>query len=332
MYSFATVNVIQFDVTMYCNSYCGTCARNNNGGEFKPELKLEHMSMDTWRSVLSPNNVVNLNGLSFNGNYGDAIMHPDLIEMFEYAADLKPEMGIEIHTNGGARTPEFFKQLATVLKRFRKHRVVFGIDGIKGTSDIYRRGVNFDKVMENASAFIAAGGIAAWRYIVFDYNIDQIAQAEKQARDMNFAEFQLNRSVMQSIPMKQYKNFPELTITAPDRERVVELKELYGFKNYPGGNSIQETEQSTMIDSKCPWAQRGNIQVDPSGCVWPCCYFSLDIYYRAEYLDKLRTFNNLNKNSLHDVLEHDYFKIDLPQAWEDRSNERCNKCQWWTTV
>lgn len=326
MYSFSTVNVLQFDITMYCNSYCGTCARNNNGGEFRPELPLVHMSIDTWRNVLSPANVVNLTGLSFNGNYGDASMHPDLIEMFEYVAELKPELAIEIHTNGGARTPEFYIQLAHVLKRFRKHRVVFGVDGLKGTSDIYRRGVNFDRVMDNARAFIGAGGTATWRYIVFDYNIDQIETAEKQARDIGFAEFSLNRSVFESIPMKQYKNFPAETVTAPNRERVLELKQQYGFKKY-------RSEHLSTYDSACPWAQRGNIQIDPSGCVWPCCYFSLDIFNsNSEYLNTLRTFNNLNKNSLEFVLEHKYFKTELPQAWKQSTIARCNKCQGRTTV
>ena len=49
-------------------------------------------------------------------------------------------------------------------------RVVFAIDGLQDTLGTYRRNVSFDKVIANASAFIAAGGRAEWDFLVFEHN------------------------------------------------------------------------------------------------------------------------------------------------------------------
>jgi hypothetical protein len=48
--------------------------------------------------------------------------------------------------------------------------------------------------MENAQAFIAAGGRARWDYIVFAHNEHQVEAAEALSKDMGFERFQYKKS------------------------------------------------------------------------------------------------------------------------------------------
>ena len=57
-------------------------------------------------------------------------------------------------------------------------RVDFNIDGLQDTNHVYRKNTNFEKIIDNASAYIRMGGIAEWNYIVFKHNQHQIDKEE----------------------------------------------------------------------------------------------------------------------------------------------------------
>ena len=46
----------------------------------------------------------------------------------------------------------------------------FAIDGLEDTNHIYRRNTDWVKIVQNATAYIAAGGRAEWDFIVFAHN------------------------------------------------------------------------------------------------------------------------------------------------------------------
>ena len=50
--------------------------------------------------------------------------------------------------------------------------VVFCLDGLEDTHEIYRRKTNFNKIISNMKAFIDAGGYAGVITTAFDHNID----------------------------------------------------------------------------------------------------------------------------------------------------------------
>ena len=65
----------------------------------------------------------------------------------------------------------------------------FSIDGLADTNKLYRIGINHDRVMANAKAFIEAGGKARWKFIVFRHNEHQVEEARELAKDMGFWQF-----------------------------------------------------------------------------------------------------------------------------------------------
>ena len=82
--------------------------------------------------------------------------------------------------------PEYWTKVGNVLKNLKRHSVIFGIDGLSDTHHIYRRNTKYEDVINNAKAFIAAGGRANWQYIIFDHNKHQTEEAKHIAKELGF--------------------------------------------------------------------------------------------------------------------------------------------------
>lgn len=343
-YDFDKITTLQIDCTSYCNSFCGECARNIQGGEKHPHLKLQHMTLDMWENITANNSLEYIDKIIFNGNFGDICMHPNILEILEYVNRTKKDISIQIHTNGSNRTLEFWKDLAIVLKKFSGHEVIFGIDGLEDTSSRYRRGTNFNTTIENAKAMIAEDAFVTWRFIVFDHNKHQIEEASKYAKSLGFTRFVLNRSYNTDFKVKEYKSFPADHITAPSRNEVKDLLEKYRFNNKQ--EEYKQITKNNPISSSCPWESDRQIQIDFLGRVLPCCYFSMlpikrdvdtgKVYGSYKWLEdkynEYDDFNDLSKHSLKDILSHKFFKEDLITAWNNNEFDVCNKCQGKTTI
>ena len=99
----------------------------------------------------------------------------------------RDDLFIDIATNGGVNHPTWWAELATSLNGVGA--VTFGIDGLEDTNEIYRRQVNWKKLMINVEAFINAGGVADWQFILFEHNIHQLKEAEELSKNMGFNKF-----------------------------------------------------------------------------------------------------------------------------------------------
>lgn len=327
---------IQIDVTSYCNSFCGTCVRNISGGPVSPYVKLEHMYWNIWKDISNFCADNNVRLISFNGNFGDMSSHPKFVEMLKYLYSVAPDIKLNIHTNGGARSETFWKELGNVVQKFPASYVTFSIDGLEDTNHIYRRGTIFNTIIKNASAYINAGGSARWRMIVFDHNKHQIEEASNFAKDLGFFSFSLNRSFDTSIKVVKYKDLPEGLITAPQKSEVDILAKNYNWKNKTD-KDMSQLKDLKIIDSLCPWQQERKIQINQIGEVWPCCYFSMHSgrihdRRRFEWLDEKldiyeKDFNNLKKYNLDTILKHDFFIKDLQDSFKKSKLKLCTeKC------
>lgn len=331
---------LQIDVTSYCNSFCGSCIRNIKGGPLNPSVKLQHMSWKVWKNIVDfcENSLVDR--MCFNGNYGDLSSHPEIIDMLEYLYMKNPNISLNIHTNGGARNIEFWRDLAVTVKKFPVSFVTFSIDGLKDTNHIYRRGVNFDKIMENAQSYIGAGGNARWRMIVFDHNKHQLQTARDLAKEMGFFSFSLNRSFATSLEVEAYKEFPQGIITAPDANTVNSIRKDYEYMDKLENTDLSKLSKFKKLESRCPWQQERTVQINMLGEVWPCCYVSMTAgasnqknlerfqYFIQKKKEYGSEFNNLNHYSLDEILSHPFFQVDMPHSFEHEPLLLCkDKCK-----
>jgi hypothetical protein len=92
-----------------------------------------------------------------------------------------------IHTNGGVHDRYYWEEIATIMNGHGQ--IDFGIDGLADTLGMYRRNVKYAHVIQNAKAFIKAGGRAQWNYIVFKHNEHQVEEARETSKALGFYNF-----------------------------------------------------------------------------------------------------------------------------------------------
>ncbi len=325
IFSFDTIKKIEIDCTSYCNAFCGACDRNIDGGENHPNLTLSHLDLESWRNFINADNLQNINEIIFNGNFGDFSMHPYFIEMLEILASVKTDLYLNLNTNGGARTIQFWNDLAVVLNKFSKHDIKWGIDGLEETHDIYRRGVDWKKRIENLKSFNAAGGNSIWKCIVFDYNKEQLDDISAFAKEIGCLAFQTNRNRSIPLEMKSYKDFPAQKLNSPD---LVTFDKLYKRKDVFKSHVTTPSSNAVFPDNtfNCPYGNEGMIQIDPWGNAWPCCYVSgrqVDKNTNFNY-SKYTKKNNIKDKSLLSIVK--FISEDLNSAWLNSTIDLCNKC------
>ena len=182
------VKRMHIELSSKCNASCPGCPRNVRGGYDLPWLDKDEWKLEQFKHFFSPEFLQQIDSILFCGNYGDPGTCIDLAHICEYIKQCNWELNIRIHTNGGMRTTEFWKQLAQVLNH-NKDTVIFSIDGLEDTNHLYRRNVVWSKLMSNVQAYLDEGGQATWEFLLFGHNQHQLEQAQQMSRDMGFENF-----------------------------------------------------------------------------------------------------------------------------------------------
>ena len=188
------------EITNRCNAACPMCARNDFGGKTKEDLELDEWTKEDIDNIFTKR-FSNLENVMFCGTHGD----PCVAEHTLYAIEKiksSTDATVEFYSNASMRTKDWWENFGSVMHyqkpnhwHYRKNDLaIFSIDGLSDTNHLYRRRTNFEKIMENAEAYISAGGIARWDFIVFKHNEHQVEDAEKLAKKMGFKQFRIRKT------------------------------------------------------------------------------------------------------------------------------------------
>ncbi len=320
-YEKENVTFLEVEMTSHCNSHCGACHRNIDGGHRRPDLKLENMTFDVWEKIIRPENLEYIQILNLDGNVGDASLHPHLIEMLDMLYEQKPEVEVRISTNGGARSPEFWSSLAQCLQKFKTHVLTFSVDGLEYTNDIYRRGVRWKRLVENIKQFNQAGGYSRWRCIVFDHNKNQIEEIEQKAEEVGCSSFVTFRNRKPEIYQTAFKNYSEVKITSPSlNDFETYYKKSTIFKTQPHLRGQIHTQHPQF---ECPFAAEGKIAVDQKGYIWPCCFAAVD-NGNSFPTERYKKNCDIRNNTFEGILK--FFREDLYRSWAKEPYVRCQNC------
>lgn len=325
------VGNLQMDITSHCNARCAFCVRQVDGTtDVKPELPLEHFDLDIWkRLVTEDTRGMLIKELTLNGNWGDPMMHPHLVEMLDIFSHYHPETNLFIHTNGSMRSIKFWEDMASSCRKFANHVICFAVDGMEDTHSIYRVRTKWHKLMENITAFASKGGRARGIMTVFKHNQHQVEEVKEAIRNTGAIEFETRPShgahtiqagvTLESVECEtEQHRFDELEVSMSDLRDF----ELYDKIQYP------------KVVSKCPWFADRRVQIDPWGTVWPCCHVSFyGIDYKAseELIEKhvdssfygARNTNNLHNHTLNEVLNNDWYNETLYNAVDEAKWKAC---------
>jgi hypothetical protein len=247
------------------------------------------------------------------GNYGDPAVARDTLEAFKYFRQHNKDINLSMHTNGSMKRPEWWAELARTIGR--KGHVIFGLDGLEDTNHLYRQGTVWTKIMENVSAFIAAGGRARWDFIVFAHNEHQVEEAEQLSKDMGFEKFQYKKSARffsnnQGVAKDEHQSQNRKTTTtllqAPTNPKyrnavLDQIKEIGSVKTVTTSDNIVSADNLHEIQGRqrfshddekkkpmervwdkstisCKVAKEKNIYVTAEGIIQPCCWLAGQMY------------------------------------------------------
>lgn len=335
------VRKLQVDITSHCNARCGACVRNQDGGETEPQLSLDHFDFDLWKRLCEEDTKGWYIGqVALNGNWGDPMMHPKLVEMVRMWAMHHPETFMTLHTNGSMRGAKFWAELAVELRKFSSHQVNFAVDGLKDTHSIYRRRTDFDKIIENIKSFNQAGGNGRMIMTLFEHNKHQVLELKDLAKNLECRAFVTRNS--HSEKMRIIDKDEDYTIKAAtginEKEWRFDNNDRSISDQANPGKWIEINDYMNSLnndETKCPWYNEGEVQIDPWGIVWPCCHVSLfgiklDKHTRLlkevdDTIFERRTENSLSKYNLQEILKDEWYNHHLDSVIKKAKWEVCRR-------
>ena len=314
MLNYDDIKMVELEISSHCNAQCPLCPRNLFGHPFNAGCPVRHLSLADVKTIINADFIKQIDSFVFEGNFGDPLMNPELIKIVEYLN--KP---VTIITNGSLQTDSFWIKLATLPVT-----VVFGIDGLKGIHEIYRRGTDFDRIIKNATTFIDAGGRAEWKMIEFDHNRHQILECEQLSKQLGFYLFDLVNHGRNSGPV--FNKDGDLETVIGNFTGSVKLSHYKDIINN-GDMFIEDIDDKPKNSVKCKSVESSSIYITSEGEVYPCCFmgFSPRTYGKGRWhqpvnkqIVDLLTDNNALKKPLKQCI--DWFN-NIPGCWSKTSYE-----------
>jgi MoaA/NifB/PqqE/SkfB family radical SAM enzyme len=329
MFDYQKIDEYQLEITSYCNAACPQCPRNNHGIGINKRMPLCHLNRQTIDRAFTLDLCARLRQIFFCGSYGDPIMHPDFLDILRDFRKKNPTLWLYFHTNGGVHDPEYWAEIAHIMAGYGQ--IDFGIDGLENTLHLYRKNVSYNKVIENATAFINAGGRAQWNFIVFGHNENEVEKVQQIGKQLGFFNVLirktgrfLNHRTLEEIPLWPVNNgFPIEPPTNPTYRNqsimlLPDLKKKYG--------NIKEYFNTTKIN--CDALLGKKVVVTAEGLVLPCNFFTHNLYdqrfYEPGVLPESNELSSVNgENQVRAFLESynlDSFNINLHSLEEIFAN------------
>ena len=339
MYRAEDIRAIHLEVTTHCNAGCPQCPRNIDGGARNPNMPLAQLYLADIERIFPRADFPNLRRIQVCGNYGDAVMARDFLEIARYLKSLYPGISLSLATNGSLRPIAWWRALAAHIDH-----CVFGIDGLADTHALYRRGTDFDTVLANAGAYIAAGGRAEWAYLIFRHNQHQVDDAFRLAKELGFdtfsakatSRFYRDGAKATSNPVRSAAGEVEYALEASDDARLANT-ELDRLDAMLLGDAEKFAAYITNTRIDCKAVSRGKLYISGEGHVFPCCWLG-NIYAADRPWQETGTGRAIVKSgglelldakthAITDILEGDFFTRAVPQGWKcgDGRLETCSK-------
>ena len=339
LYHYDEVRIVHLELTHRCNAACPMCNRNVHGGVTNPFMPLSELSLADVQTILLPDFVRHLKRIYACGNYGDPIVAKDCVDVFRYLREHGPNLHLDLHTNGSARRPEWWRELAGIMKQ-GPHYLRFGIDGLEDTNHLYRRGTDWKTIMRSAEAFIDAGGRAEWDFLVFKHNEHQVDSARELAEKMGFKEFFVRKTgrfiisgeleTSDRFDVQDKKGKFEYWLEQPSRaefnnsayDELDQVKQDFGnYQNY-----LDQVEVRCKVGGS-----KRKIYLSAQGYALPCCWLGA-VFSESNTLERQQFARMIDQHGgkkaldarqigLKEVIEGQLFQEIIPASWDKNSVE-----------
>lgn len=320
------VQILEFEPTSHCNARCAHCPRFNithydvfkSDGTLHPDLTLNHIDVPAVLKNLELHNMPLLKQVIIQGDKGDPCMHPQIGQLVDAFMLAPSQPHIILYTNGSIRSTKWWTALAE--KNYKNLEVVFSIDGLKDTNHLYRVGLDYDTIINNARAFINAGGTAIWKMVVFKHNQHQLNEIKLLAKQLGFSEFRIEPA------QPRFKGLSQWPVEVDGKvhylsDTTLDIKSQQ-FKFKP---SLVAKQYTIINDTKqiCPNLVTGRIYITHQNYIIPCCMMHFDTELKYFGTDQLRDLtegfekHNIAKLPLSVIFEQPFFKNKLLDSFKN---------------
>lgn len=306
------VQILQIEPTSYCNARCPHCGRFDDQGNVHPDLVLSHLDVDTILKNLELSTMLSLSQVILEGDKGDPIMHPGIEKFIESFYNLPSRPVINLMTNGGIRSAAWWANLG---KKYPHLRLTFSIDGLEDTNHLYRVGVNYRKAMDNAQAYIDAGGHAIWKFLVFKHNEHQIDKAKSLAQLLGFSSL-----LIRSADVTRFNELEQWPVKLDGAlSHYISPPLSANYQEYITYKQLNFTTNGKLplVNRICPNLSQGQIYINHQGYVVPCCMMHFDTennYFGKDQLVKLTgglENQSLLTNTISEIFQNKFFNNNL---------------------
>ena len=180
---------MHLEITKRCTLKCPKCYRTTNKGMYDPNTDL---SLDAIKNLLGK---TKLETILCCGNYGDPIYHPQALEIFKYISENSEVLSV--NTNGSGKKISWWNEYYDAIDK--KDITVFGVDGLKDTSKLYRINQDWDSVFKAMKLGVKLGHRVAWQWIPFSFNEHQIEEARALADELDIKLIKIKTKTLNPI-------------------------------------------------------------------------------------------------------------------------------------
>ena len=301
------------ELSTSCNSRCPHCPRFDSNGNLHPDLILAHLDINSILDNLELDQLVNLKYVKLEGDKGDPLMHPEIEKIIDVFVNLPSRPNVEVVTNGSIRSSNWWRVLGE--KSYSNLQVTFSIDGLKETNHLYRIGLEFDTIIDNATAFINAGGIALWKFILFRHNENQLQSVIDISKQLGFVGLEYVTCRLSSFqglekwPVR-VNNQLSYFLEPPSQSK-------RGLVVHDAKSIVKINHNNLNPERICPWMSAGALYITYLNYLIPCCMMHFDTKLNYPGTKKFIEMSNglenqdLTKYSLSTILKNKLFDHEL---------------------
>ena len=294
------VEGLHLELTSKCNLNCLHCARTDqNTGKKIKTLPLQNLNPNVLEKVLKQLPQVKL--VHCCGNYGDIMSYDKIFDILEIIESKNIPLA-RFYTNGSAKNSTYWKKLASKTKNYAE--IIFSIDGLEDTNELYRKNSNWKKIITNLETFVKNGGNAIWEMLVFSHNQHQVQSAEKFAYSLGVKNFRVKK---------------------PDRFHLIDKKTVQK-------STISRFQHIDKEDNNinCKYKKYKWLFLNFEGELMPCCWMGGDKYKINQITNNFYHFYLINQGyktnadiyTVKEILSGKFFK-ELQKSWT-KQNKKTN--------
>lgn len=291
---------IYLEITSKCNLHCNYCYNDS-------QINGSQLALDKIKNLMQYSVSVGVNNMAISG--GEPLLHPDIISIIEYAANIN--MHLYIITNGSMLNKDFFDKIKPYMCYLSFQ---FTFDGYTASTHAKSRGENNYTKIKQCISYLISNGYSEHiflRYNITAYNFSEVYSFLEYCHKIHC------KTVSLSFILNQGRANEEILTTDNQENKVKALVEKAQLE-FP--ELVIKFSDKPVIT--CPYAlvrpnQRLTFlpRIDSKGNVYPC-----QVEVNPDYI-----VGNIYEDSLFDIMYSEKFNKYI--TYVTRKEERNKKCR-----